>query len=582
LLELISNAELGTIVLLAHVEPGAENTVVSSPIPLTLTPRPEQVFPTLTPEQIARVAAHGRRRPVQRGEVLVEAGQQHYPFFVVTAGQLDVEGSSAGGELVTTYQRGQFSGELNLLTGRRSLVTIRVSEPGEVIEVQRDDLLALVQTDGELSEIFMRAFILRRVQLIDRGFGDVVLLGSSYSAGTLRVKEFLTRNAHPYTYVELERDSGFQDLLDRFQVSAADVPVVICRGEKVLRNPTNEEIADCIGFNEAIDETRIRDVVIVGAGPAGLGAAVYAASEGLDVLVLESYSPGGQAASSSRIENYLGFPSGISGQELAARAFSQAEKFGAQMMIAKAATQLRCDRRPYAIEIANGAHVPARSVIIATGAEYRGLPIENLARFNGAGVYYGATPIESQLCRGEDVIVVGGGNSAGQAAVFLAESARRVIMLVRSGGLAESMSRYLIRRIEQIPSIEVRTNCEIVAVEGATHLESVRWHDENSGRESKESIRHIFVMTGAVPATQWLEGCVALDENGFIKTGPDLSHDDLTAAHWPLARSPYLLETTLPGVFAVGDVRSGNIKRVASAVGEGSIAVAFVHQVLRN
>jgi thioredoxin reductase (NADPH) len=552
-----------------------------TPVPLTLAPREEQVFPTLTSEQIARVSAHGRRRLTERGEVLVQAGQQHYPFFVVTAGQLDVvRPSAAGGELVTTHKAGQFSGELNLLTGRRGLATIRVSESGAVIEVQRDDLLALVQTDGELSEIFMRAFILRRVALIDRGFGDVVLLGSSYSAGTLRVKEFLSRNAHPYTYVDLDRDSGVQDLLDRFQVSATDIPVVICRGELVLRDPTNAEIADCLGFNEAIDETRIRDVVIVGAGPAGLGAAVYAASEGLDVLVIESNSPGGQAASSSRIENYLGFPSGISGQELAARAFSQAEKFGAEMMIAKGATKLRCDKRPYAIEIENGTRVAARAVIIATGAEYRSLPIENLSHFNGAGVYFGATPMESQLCKGEDVIVIGGGNSAGQAATFLAQSARRVIMLVRSGGLADSMSRYLIRRIEQIPSIEVRTNCEIVAVEGGTHLERVRWHDGNSDREYTEPIRHVFVMTGAVPATPWLGGCLALDDHGFIKTGPDLSHDDLDAAHWPLARPPHLLETSRPGVFAVGDVRGGNIKRVASAVGEGSIAVAFVHQVL--
>jgi len=300
------------------------------------------------------------------------------------------------------------------------------------------------------------------------------------------------------------------------------------------------------------------------------------------VLVIEANSPGGQAASSSRIENYLGFPNGISGQELAARAFTQAEKFGAQLMIAKGATRLACNRKPYVLEIEHGARVPARTVIIATGAEYRNLPVDDIARFHGAGVYYGATPLESQLCRGEDVIVVGGGNSAGQAAVFLSQSARRVVMLVRAGGLAESMSRYLIRRIEQIPAIDLQTHCEITAVEGTTHLERVRWRDAESGSESQEPIRHVFVMTGAVPATRWLDGCVALDDHGFIKTGPDLTHDDLLAAKWPLSRAPHLLETSLPGVFAVGDVRGGNIKRVASAVGEGSIAVAYVHQVLHE
>ncbi|HMC22942.1 MAG TPA: FAD-dependent oxidoreductase [Thermoanaerobaculia bacterium] len=554
-------------------------------VPLTVAPREEQVFPILTPAQIARVAAHGKRRAVQRGDVLMEAGQQHFPLFVVTEGELEVVRTSCvGEEVVTTHRPGQFSGELNLLTGRRGLATIRATEPGEVIEVPRDNLLALVQTDAELSEIFMRAFILRRVALIDRGFGDVVILGSAYSPRTLQIREFLSRNAHPHTYIDLDQDSSAQEFLDRLHISAEDIPVVICRGEATLRNPSNAEIADCIGFNEAIDvdESHIRDVVIVGAGPAGLGAAVYAASEGLDVLMVEANAPGGQAGSSMRIENYLGFPSGITGQELATRAFSQAEKFGAQMIIAKGATRLRCEKRPYSIEIDNGTRVAARAVIIATGAEYRGLPIENLASFNGAGVYYIATPMEAQLCKGQPVIIVGGGNSAGQAAVFLAQTAARVIMLIRSGGLAETMSRYLIRRIEDNPAIEVRTNCQVVALEGETHLEKVRCRNETTGIDTVENIRHLFVMTGAVPATKWLDACLALDDHGFIKTGPDLSPEDLSAAQWPLTRQPHLLETSRPGVFAVGDVRGGNIKRVASAVGEGSIAVAFVHQVLHE
>jgi len=326
----------------------------------------------------------------------------------------------------------------------------------------------------------------------------------------------------------------------------------------------------------------VRDVVIVGAGPSGLSAAVYGASEGLDVLVLESNAPGGQAGSSSKIENYLGFPFGISGQELTGRAYAQAQKFGAEVIIAKGATQLTCSRKPYAIEIDKGSRVPARAVVIATGVEYRRLSVDNLLQFEGVGVYYGATLVEAQVCGGEDVIVVGGGNSAGQAAVFLSQTAKRVQMFVRSDGLAESMSKYLILRIQDNPAIVVRTRTEVVALEGDDHLERVHWRDNGTGRVETESVRHVFVMTGAVPNTQWLDGCVALDEKGFIKTGPDLSQDDLVAARWPLPRAPLLLETSLPGVFAVGDVRGGNLKRVASAVGEGSIAVAFVHQVLHE
>jgi thioredoxin reductase (NADPH) len=522
---------------------------------------------------------------VQGGEVLIEAGARHYPLFVVVSGALEVvRDSCAGEELATTHRAGQFSGELNLVSGRRGLASVRAAEAGEVIAVERDSLLSLLQTDAELSEIFMRAFILRRVALINRGFGDVVVLGSQYSPRTLEIREFLSRNAHPHTYLDLDSDEVSQESLDRWQISADDVPVVICRGESVLKNPTNAQVADCLGFNEAIDvdESHMRDVVIIGAGPAGLGAAVYAASEGLDVLMIEGNAPGGQAGSSMRIENYLGFPSGITGQELATRAFSQAEKFGAQIIIAKGATHLTCERRPYSIEIDHETRVMARSVIIATGAEYRGLPIDNLSSFNGVGVYYLATPMEAQMCKGEDVIVVGGGNSAGQAAVYLANTARRVIMVVRAGGLAETMSRYLVRRIEDNPGIEVRTHCQIVALDGGKHLESVRCHDKATGSETIESIRHLFVMTGAVPATRWLDHCLALDEHGFIKTGPDLTPEDLDAARWPLERQPHLLETSRPGVFAIGDVRHGNIKRVASAVGEGSIAIAFVHQVLRE
>jgi thioredoxin reductase (NADPH) len=548
---------------------------------VSLTPRVDQLFPTLTAAQLERIAVHGRTRTVSEGEVLLRSGEPTTRLFVVRSGRVDVVRTMAAAEeVVTSFGPGMFTGEASLLSGRRGVADIRAATAGEVIEVERDQLLTLIQTDSELSEILMRAFILRRVELIARGVGDVVILGSPHCQGTLRVKEFLTRNGHPYQTIDLERDPSAQELLDRFQVRHADIPVVICRCEVVLRNPTNQQIADCLGFNEAIDPTHVRDVVVIGAGPAGLAAAVYAASEGLDVLVVESTAPGGQAGASSRIENYLGFPMGISGQELAGRAFTQAQKFGAEIMIARDAKRLACERKPYALEVGSEQRLPARAVVIATGAEYRKLPIADVARFEGAGVYYAATFMESQLCEGEEVIVVGAGNSAGQAAVFLAQTTRRVHLLVRSGKLADTMSRYLIRRIEDHPAIERHFHTEIVALEGNGRLERVSWRDKQTSRVEQRPIRHVFTMTGAVPSTAWLAGCVALDDKGFIKTGRDLSPEDLAAARWPLARQPYLLETSLPGVFAVGDVRSGSVKRAASAVGEGSIAISAVHQVL--
>ena len=550
-------------------------------IPITSS-RIEKIFPKLTPAQLSRIAVRGHVRSMEGGEVLYEQGYSAAPFFAVISGELEVVRPSVPVEtIVTVYEPGQFTGEVGILSGRRSLFRVRATKPGKVIELNRQQVLALIQTDAELGEILMRAFILRRVELIAAGVGDVVLVGSIYSANTHRIKEFLMRNGQPYSYMDLERDADVQNLMDSFQISAREIPVLICRGQLVLRNPSNQQIADCLGFNESIDQTHARDVVIIGAGPAGLAAAVYGASEGLDVMVLETGSPGGQAGSSSKIENYLGFPTGISGQDLAARAYNQAQKFGADILIARA-TRLICDRKPYVIELESGARIPARTIVIATGAEYRRPPCKNLLRFEGAGVYYGATFVEAQLCGGEEVIVVGGGNSAGQAAVFLAETTKHVHMLVRSAGLAESMSRYLIRRIEETATIALRQYTEIVAVEGGDHLEFVRWRNNQTGQTEEHEIRHLFVMTGADPNTSWLDGCVALDDKGFIKTGIDLSPDNLGAAGWPLTRQPYLLETSLPGVFAVGDVRGGSIKRVASAVGEGSIAISFVHKVLQE
>ena len=553
--------------------------VASLPSP-PVDKRAEQIYPTLTAAQIARLAKQGQQRLVEEGEVLAQAGEPVARSYVIVTGRIDVVRPGAE-EVVVSFGPGQFTGEVTMLSGRQGLATLRAGA-GEVIEVGRDALLALLQSDAELSDIFMRAFILRRVELISRGVSDVVVLGSTHCKGTLRVREFLTRNGHPHALLDLDRDAAVQDFLDRFQIGHADIPVLICRGTHVLRNPSNQEIADCLGFNEAIDRTVVRDLVIIGAGLAGLAAAVYGASEGLDVLVLESVAPGGQSGSSSRIENYLGFPTGISGQDLADAAYAQAVRFGAGLMIGHDAKALTCDRKPYTIELEGASRVPARAVIIASGAAYRRLSFPNLSQFEGAGVYYSATRMEAQLCSGEEVVVVGGGNSAGQAAVFLAQSVKHVHMLVRGDGLADTMSRYLIRRIEDHPAITLHVRTEVVGLEGDLHLEKVRWRDNPSGREEMHDIRHVFSMTGALPCTGWLGHCVALDARGFIKTGPDLSPEELAAARWPLARSPHLLETSLPGVFAVGDVRSGSLKRCASAVGEGSIAIATVHQVLHE
>jgi thioredoxin reductase (NADPH) len=547
-----------------------------------MTETSERTYPRLTQPQVARVAAHGRVRATAAGELLIRQGDRAPAFFVVLSGRVEIVRPGQGEDtLIVSYEAGQFNGEMNLLTGRRSLVQARVSEAGEIIELDREHLLELVQRDAEIGEILMRAFILRRVELIARGLGEVVLLGSLFCAGTLRVREFLGRNSQPYSFVDLDRDGDVQQLLDRFHVTHADVPVIICRGELVLRNPTNAQIAECLGLNAPIASDHRQDVVVVGAGPAGLSAAVYAASEGLDVLLIEARAPGGQAGSSSRIENYLGFPTGISGQALAGRALSQASKFGAQLLIARTAARLDCSKRPYKLQLGEEANpVQASTIVIATGAEYRKPPLADLARFEGIGVYYAATFMEAQLCAGEEVIVIGGANSAGQAAVFLAERALRVHLLVRGSGLAATMSRYLVYRIESHPTIELHACTELVGVEGETHLTAVLWRDSRSLVEETRPIRHVFVMAGATPATSWVAGCLALDSNGFIKTGPELAREELDAAEWPLARAPYLLETSVPGVFAVGDVRSGNIKRVASAVGEGSIAISFVHRVL--
>jgi thioredoxin reductase (NADPH) len=550
--------------------------------PSALDPK-TQAFPHLTKAQVDRLLPAGKIRKVTPGEILFEPNDVSVPFFVVLSGGMEIVQPDRDRERpVTTHGPLQFTGEMTMISGQRSLVRGRVTTEGEFLEISPEGLRFIVSSDPELSEIFLRAFILRRIALINAGFGNVVLLGSRHSADTLRLREFLGRNNHPYTYVDLDNDKTAQQMLDQFAVTVDDIPVVICNGRHPMRNPSTHQLAECLGLNVSIDTTQVRDVVIVGAGPSGLAAAVYAASEGLDALVIETESPGGQAGSSSKIENYLGFPMGVSGHELASRAMTQALKFGAKMMIARTVKELRCGTRPYGVVLDNGDVLEARSVIISTGAQYNKPPLANFKKFEGQGVYYGATFIEAQLCSDEEVIVVGGGNSAGQAAVYLSQSARKVYMLVRGPNLSDTMSRYLIQRITENPRIEMHCKTEITALDGDKELERVTWIDRAKGESTTRDIRHVFIMAGASPRTEWLRGCVALDDKGFILTGRDL--DTVTGivppSTWPLDRRPQMLETSLPAVFAVGDVRAASVKRVASAVGEGAIAVSLVHRAL--
>jgi thioredoxin reductase (NADPH) len=541
-----------------------------------------QMWPVLTESEIERAGLYGRVRRVEIGEVLYRPGEVGRPCFILLSVSLEIVQPTIDGErLVTILRPGMFTGEAGTIAGQRTVVQARVIQAGEILEVRPEYLRTLVSNDAALSEILLRAFMLRRLMLIDRHLGNVVVIGSRHSADTLRLREFLSRNGHPFTYIDLERDDAYRNFLDRFGIAVSEIPIVIGNGTMVLRNPSISQLADSLGLNDNIDSSSLHDLVIVGAGPAGLAAAVYAASEGIDALVIESRAPGGQAGSSSKIENYLGFPAGVSGQELATSATKQAQKFGAKMALARPIVQLRCQHRPYELVTDDGTVFSARTIVIATGADYNKPTTVNLDRFVGHGIHFGATFLEAQLCEGEEVIVVGGGNSAGQAAVFLSQSARKVYLLVRAATLSESMSHYLIARISGNPSIELLCNSELAALEGQSVVEKVSWINKLNGEVRSVEVHHLFIMAGASPNTTWLRGRVALDDKGFILTGRDLpTVDQDRNSSWPLSRPPFMLESSLPGVFAVGDVRAGSVKRVASAVGEGAISVSMVHRVL--
>jgi thioredoxin reductase (NADPH) len=543
------------------------------------------LYPELTDDQLTQLLKFGSKCMVRKDEILYGPGDREVAMYVLLSATVDILQSSDGDERhVTCLSPKMFTGEAGMIAGQRAVVQARVRIPGEVIRVEPKELRVLVKQNAAMSELLLSAFILRRIMLVNRKMGNVTVIGSGFSPATSRLCDFLTKNGHPYQLVDLDRDDAAKALLERFSIDSDDMPVVICNGIAVLKNPSTFELASCLGLNDGIDGDEIRKLIIIGAGPAGLATAVYAASEGLQPLLIEGHAPGGQAGASSKIENYLGFPIGISGNDLASSASAQARKFGTSLALARSVVGLRSRNHGYEVALSDGSSYLGRTIVIATGACYRQPDVENLDTFTGRGVHFGATHLEAQQCASQDVLVVGGGNSAGQAAVFLSQTANSVTMLVRSPDLSASMSEYLIERVLGDPRIEIRFNSELLALSGSECVQSVRWVDRRSGIETTRNSQHLFVMAGATPNSQWLRGCVALDDKGFILTGRELPLlcASESAAPWPLQRPPLSLETSLPGVFAVGDVRCGSVKRVASAVGEGATAVSLVHRVLEG
>jgi thioredoxin reductase (NADPH) len=549
-----------------------------APIVTTLDPddpylREAQTFPRLNDDMARRIAAYGIEEQVSPQVMLFERGQRGVDFFFVLEGRVEVFDTDVceKPQIIRTHQPGEFTGELDQFNNRRILVSARSLDVGRVVRVKRADFRRLVTGEPDIGELIMRAFILRRVGLIRHGQVGVDLVGPAHGGDTLRLQRFLTRNGYPFRLLDTEKDPDAGGFLECFELTPDQLPVVILPDHNVLRNPASGALADALGLTESFEPDTVYDVAVIGAGPAGLAAAVYAASEGLSTIVVESLAPGGQAGTSSKIENYLGFPTGISGMALAGRAQVQAQKFGARLAISRAAVKLDCSVEPYGIALEEGATFGARAVVVATGARYRKLDVPNYAAFEGQGIHYAATAMEARLCDGEEVAVVGGGNSAGQAAVFLARTTGHVHILIRGAALAATMSDYLVQRITTSPKITVHPFTEVTGLDGEKFLSQVTWTEERKTKMSEtRDISNLFVMIGAEPNTEWLAGCLELDDKGFIETG-----------HKPDAMgllSPYA--ASKPGVFAVGDVRANSIKRVAAGVGEGSVVVYAIHRFL--
>lgn len=550
-------------------------------LPADGTSRRHQMFPVLSEGDIARMQRFGKVLHFGRGERLFVAGEPSPGMFVVLKGELAVTQRDGLGHVVpvVTHRRGEFSAEVGQLSARPSLVDGHAQADIDALLIAPDQLRALIIAEADLGERIVRALILRRVALIEAGASGPVLIGQPQSAGVIRLQGFLNRNGQPHHVMDISRDADAAALLEQYSAGAADM-LAVCPNGSVLLNPTEGELARCIGMVDTADHDELFDVIVVGAGPAGLATAVYAASEGLHVLVLDCRAYGGQAGASARIENYLGFPTGISGQALAGRAFVQAQKFGAELLIPAQAKSLDCSYKAsdgeLHLELTDGRRLRARTAVVASGARYRRPDVPRLAEFEGCGVWYWASALEARMCRQTEVALVGGGNSAGQAAVFLSQHAAKVNMLVRGPSLAASMSRYLIDRIDAAPNIELLPHTELASLHGdpGAGLTSISWRNREKGNELQAAIRNVFLFVGADPETEWLTNCgAAIDAHGFVLTG------DKVASHDP-AHTPAPLETSIPGLFAVGDVRSGSVKRVGGAIGEGAAAVAMIHQHL--
>lgn len=548
--------------------------MIVPPSPSSPHAREHQIFPRFDASTIARLTPFGRVENVTAGTRLFERGSRGVDFFVVLDGAIELLDEMDGrtSRAFRTFGAGQFAGELHLFNERAILLSGRATEGTRILRIERQAFQRMVSAEPDIGETVMRAFILRRVELIASGLGGVTVVGSPHGPDTHRIRGFLSRNAHPYRMLDLDENSDDGPVPDEFAIIEADLPLVVLPNGETLSKPSNAELARALGIDEEAERDKVYDVAVVGAGPAGLAASVYAASEGLATIAIEGEAPGGQAGTSSRIENYLGFPTGISGQALAGRAQVQAQKFGTKLAIGRNVADLDCSVRPYVLTLDDGARVRARSVVIATGARYRRLDLPDYDRLEGCGIYYAATPMEAQLCSAREAIVIGGGNSAGQAAMFLSRICSHVHVLVRAKGLAATMSDYLVQRLTDSPTITVHAFSEVVRVEGGRYLQYVTWKNRVTGQNRRCAVAGLFVMIGADPNTAWLKDCVQLDDKGFVLTG---RMTDETSAP-----SPY--ETALPGIFAVGDVRAGSVKRVASGVGEGSVVISAVHQVLQE
>jgi thioredoxin reductase (NADPH) len=538
--------------------------------------RRDQMFPSLKPEEIDRIRRFGDIAHAKAGAVLARAGEVSPGLMVILEGRARISRRDAHDEshMIVEHEPGQFIGELAQLSNRPSLVDVEALTDLEVLRIKPDRLRAVLIAEAELGERIMRALILRRVGLLETGAGGPVIIGRTNDGEVIRLSGFLGRNGHPYQHLDPDKIDCAKVLIQRFSIDEAELPIVLCPGGQILRHPSNAELARCIGMVGDLDPSRVYDVAVVGAGPAGLATAVYAASEGLSVLVLDTRAFGGQAGASARIENYLGFPTGVSGMALMARAYNQAQKFGANLAIPDEVATLDCEGDDglsgYHLKLVSGETTQAKTVVIASGARYRRLDVANLDQFEGSSVHYWASPLEAKLCAGQEVALVGAGNSAGQAAVYLASQVAKVWLVIRGKSLDASMSRYLIDRIKSMPNIEIVVRNEIVELEGEDgQLRAVRFRDLDTGEEDRCELSHLFLFIGAAPNTSWLTQCrVELDNHGFVRTGQDLSPGHPS------------LQTSRPGVFAIGDVRAGSVKRVAAAVGEGAQVVAAIHAYL--